>query len=85
MFEEGVPTDIRFLDAFAAFTARRIEEATKEGEIDKKDCEVKVRIVRSGADINIKIDEMAVRYLTSKKKKIDIRGPVFITVVAKKV
>ncbi|MCK4475950.1 MAG: O-phosphoserine--tRNA ligase [Methanophagales archaeon] len=85
VFEEGVPTNIRFLDAFAAFVARRIEEATREGEIDKKDCEVKVRIVRSGADINIKIDEMAVRYLTSKKKKIDIRGPVFITVVAKKV
>jgi O-phosphoseryl-tRNA(Cys) synthetase len=28
---------------------------------------------------------MAMRYVTSKKKKIDIRGPVFITVVAKKV
>jgi len=25
------------------------------------------------------------RYVTSKKKKIDIRGPVFITVVGKKV
>jgi O-phosphoseryl-tRNA(Cys) synthetase len=25
------------------------------------------------------------RYITSKKNKIDVRGPVFITVVAKKV
>jgi len=83
-FEEGVPTDIRFLDAFAAFAARRIEGAAKIGEIDKKDCEVKARIVRSGADINVKIDEVAMRYITSRKKKIDIRGPVFITVVGKK-
>ncbi len=84
VFEEGMPTGIRFLDAFAAFAAHRIEEAAKKGEIDEKDCEVKVKIVRSGADINVKIDEIAVRYITSKKKKIDIRGPVFITVRAKK-
>ncbi|MBL7118168.1 MAG: O-phosphoserine--tRNA ligase [Candidatus Syntrophoarchaeum sp.] len=83
-FEAGVPTDIRFLDAFAAFAARRIEEAAKIGEMDQKDCEVKARIVRSGADINVKIDEVVMRYVTSRKKKIDIRGPVFITVVGKK-
>ena len=82
-FEEGVPTGIRFLDAFAAFSAYTIEEATKKGERDKN--EVKVKIVRSGADINIKIDDVALRYTTSKKKKADIRGPVFITVVAKKI
>jgi O-phosphoseryl-tRNA synthetase len=85
VFEEGVPTNIRFLDAFAAFAARRIEEATRKGEMDEKNCEVKVRIVRSGADINVKIEEVAMRYITSKKNKIDVRGPVFITVVAKKV
>ncbi|MCW3130125.1 MAG: O-phosphoserine--tRNA ligase [Methanophagales archaeon] len=85
MFEEGVPTNIRFLDAFAAFASHKIEEEAGKGGIDKKDCEVKVRIVRSGADINIRIDELAMRYVTSRKKKIDIRGPVFITVVAKKV
>jgi O-phosphoseryl-tRNA synthetase len=84
VFKEGVPTNIRFLDAFAAFAARRIEEATKRGEMDKKDCAVKAKIVRSGADINVKIDEVAMRYITSKKKKLDIRGPVFITVVGKK-
>lgn len=75
VFEEGVPTNIRFLDAFAAFAARQIEEA---GNRDKK--EVKVKIVRSGADINIRIADVAMRYITSKKKKVDIRGPVFITV-----
>ena len=44
-----------------------------------------MRIVRSAADINIKIGDVAVRYATSKGKKIDIRGPVFITVVAKEI
>ena len=82
-FEEGVPTNIRFLDAFAAFAARKIEEAAKTGDIDKDGCEIKVKIVRSGADINIKIDDVAMRYITSTKKKIDIRGPVFLTVVGK--
>ncbi len=84
-FEEGVPTNIRFLDAFAALAAYTIEESAKTGDIDKKDVEVKVKIVRSGADINLKIDDVAMRYITSAKKKIDIRGPVFLTVVGKKV
>ena len=84
-FEEGVPTNLRFLDAFAALTAYTIEEAAKTGIIEKKDVEVKVKIARSGADINIKIDDVAMRYITSTAKKIDIRGPVFLTVVAKKV
>ena len=85
VFEEGVPTGIRFVDALAAFAAHRIEEAAERGEIDNNPCEVKAKIVRGGMDINIKIDEMAMRYVTSKKKKIDIKGHIFITVVAKKV
>jgi O-phosphoseryl-tRNA synthetase len=67
-FEEGVSTNIRYLDAFAALAASEIEEAAK-----------------TGADINIKIDDLAMRYVTSTAKKIDIRGPVFLTVVAKAV
>jgi O-phosphoseryl-tRNA synthetase len=84
-FEEGVSTNIRYLDAFAALAASEIEEAAKTGAIDKDEVEVKVKIVRSGADINIKIDDLAMRYVTSTAKKIDIRGPVFLTVVAKAV
>jgi O-phosphoseryl-tRNA synthetase len=76
---------MRFLDAFAALAASTIEEAAMSGAIGHEDVEVKVKIVRSGADINLKLDEVAVRYITSVNKKIDIRGPVFLTVVAKKV
>ncbi|MHC1635687.1 MAG: O-phosphoserine--tRNA ligase, partial [Candidatus Methanospirareceae archaeon] len=81
VFEEGVTTNIRFLDAFAALAAHEIEKWAERGENENE--EIRVRIVRSGADINIKIDEVAVRYITAKKKKIDIRGPVFIHVQAK--
>lgn len=84
-FEEGVSTNIRFLDAFAALAAYTVEEAAKTGAIEKEEVEVNVKIVRSGADINIKIDDVAMRYITSTKKKIDIRGPVFLTVAGKKV
>ena len=84
LFDVGVQAGIRFLDAFAALAACRIEESVRTGEIEEKDCAVKVKIVRSSADINITIDEVVMRYITSKKKKIDIRGPVFLTAVGKK-
>jgi len=77
-FEDGVMTNIRYLDAFAALAAYEIEESA--GSV-----EVNVKIVRSGADINIKIDPVAVRHITSTNRIIDIRGPVFITVVSKMV
>ncbi|MCU4139842.1 MAG: O-phosphoseryl-tRNA synthetase [Methanophagales archaeon] len=76
LFEDGVSTNIRFLDAFASLAAHEIERGAEK---------VRVRIVRSAADINIKIGDVVVRYATSKGKKIDIRGPVFITVVAKEI
>ncbi len=82
VFESGISTNIRFLDAFAAHAAYEIENWAREA--DTPEHSVRVRIVRSGSDINIKIDEVAMRYITAHKRKIDIRGPVFITVVARK-
>ncbi len=88
VFETGVPSNIRFLDAFAALAAYEIENwvqavKARAGARAGESMSVRVRIVRSGSDINIKIDDLAVRYITSQKNRIDIRGPVFITVVAK--
>ncbi len=36
IFEEGVPTNIRFLDAFAALASHKIEEEAGKGGIEKK-------------------------------------------------
>ena len=75
-FSEGVTTGIRFIDAFAALAAYEIEVAAMAG----KESETRARIVRSPADINIKIHPALERYITSYKHKMDLRGPVFTTV-----
>jgi O-phosphoseryl-tRNA synthetase len=75
-FQEGVLTGIRYIDAFADLAASEIEESAMVG----KDSDTRARIVRGPGDINVKIDEALERYITSYKHKIDIRGPVFITV-----
>ena len=39
------------------------------------------------SDINLRIEEYAMRYITDHNKKVDLRGPVFLTarsVVAEK-
>ncbi|MEM1981084.1 MAG: hypothetical protein QW788_00790, partial [Candidatus Hadarchaeales archaeon] len=75
---EGVNTGITYMQALASLAARRIEEAAKEG----KPVKVRVRNVKSPSDINVVVEEVAQRYLTSKQKKVDVRGPVFTTITA---
>jgi O-phosphoseryl-tRNA synthetase len=74
-----VSTGIRFIDSFAALSAYEIEAAAMKGN----ESETRARIVRSPADINIKIHPALERYITSYKHKIDLRGPVFTTVKSK--
>nr|QNO48023.1 O-phosphoserine--tRNA(Cys) ligase [Methanosarcinales archaeon ANME-2c ERB4] len=76
---DSARTGIRFIDAFAAAAACEIEEAIASGE---SEWETRVRIVKVPSEINIKLEPLAQRYITSNKKKIDIRGPVFTTVRA---
>ncbi len=71
LLEEGVKTNIRFVDGFAALAAHDIEQGRNE---------VRIRMARSYSDVNVMIDPIAVKYIQSKNKKIDIRGPVFTTV-----
>jgi len=75
-FQEGVSTGIRYIDAFAQAAAADIEAATLAGV----ESETRVRIVRSPADINLRIDPALERFITSYKHKMDLRGPVFTTV-----
>jgi len=70
----------RFLDAFAAQAASDIEKAIENGE---SEVETRVRIVKAPSEINIRLEPLAQRYITSNNKKIDIRGPIFTTVKAK--
>jgi O-phosphoseryl-tRNA synthetase len=75
-FRYGVSTGIRYIDAFAARSAKEIEEAAKSGTSS----ETRARIIKVPSEINIRIDPIVQRYITGIQKKIDTRGPVFTTV-----
>ena len=76
---KGTSTGIRYIDAFAALAASEIERAAHGG---KRQVKVRVKNVKLPSDLNLTIEEAAQRYITSNKKRIDVRGPVFTTVVA---
>jgi O-phosphoseryl-tRNA synthetase len=78
-FEEGVTTGIKYIDAFAELAASEVEASALNG----KDSETRVKIVRTPGEINLKIDPALERYITSHKHKMDLRGPVFVTVRSK--
>jgi O-phosphoseryl-tRNA synthetase len=76
IFEEGVSTKIRYIDAFSSYAAHEIEKSVINGE----SCEVKAKIVRSPSDVNVVLHPIAHRYITDHKHKIDVRGPLFTTI-----
>jgi O-phosphoseryl-tRNA synthetase len=73
---EGISTGITYLSAVAALAAARIEEAARYG----KSTVVQVKMAKLPSDINLKIDEFAMRAVTDNNKKVDVRGPVFLSV-----
>lgn len=77
LVEESVATNLRYIDAFAARAASEIERGLCDG-LDE--VVYRVRIVKTLGEVNLMIDPIAQRYITSHKKKIDIRGPIFTTV-----
>ena len=74
----GAPTGISYLLAAANLAAARIEEAARVGE----GVVVQTKMVKIPSDINLKVPDWTMRYLTDNKKKVDLRGPVFLTVRA---
>ncbi|MDH5816123.1 MAG: O-phosphoserine--tRNA ligase [Candidatus Nezhaarchaeota archaeon] len=77
---KGYSTGIRYVDAFAALAASRIEAACLSGvtEVD-----VRVGLVKLPSDINIEIGDVARAFITENRKTIDVRGPTFLAVRAK--
>ena len=76
---KGTSTGIRYIDAFAALAASEIEQAARRG---RRKVKVRVRAVKLLSDINLVLDKAAQRYITDKKKRIDVRGPVFTTIIS---
>lgn len=79
--EKGISTQMRYLDAIAALAASEIEEAARKGS--PKEVSVRVRMAKNLGDVNLKISEIALRYITGKGKKIAVGGPVFVGIKAK--
>ena len=71
---EGISTGITYLSAVAALAAARIEEAAR----CRNSTVVQVKMAKLPSDINLKIDEFAMRAVTDNNKKVDVRGPVFL-------
>ncbi|MCU0632918.1 MAG: O-phosphoserine--tRNA ligase [Methanolinea sp.] len=71
--EEGVPAGISYLDAVSSFAAARIEEGAR----CRRPVQVQVKMAKLPSDINLRIAEYAMRFITDQKKKVDVRGPVF--------
>ena len=85
LMEGGTDTGITFLDAFSQLAASRIEnlltlDSFGAEECGVKECKIRVRAVKTPGDINIGVKEHVQRYIMGKKKKIDVRGPVFTTI-----
>lgn len=75
--EKGISTGISYMDGIAAYAAYKIEEMIVSG---KDEVTVRVPISRSISDINLRLDEVTLNYITSNNKAIDVRGPVFCTI-----
>jgi len=74
--EEGVPAGISYLEAVSALAAACIEEGSR----CNRSVLVQVKMAKLPSDINLRIAEYAMRFITDQKKKVDVRGPVFLAV-----
>ncbi|MCK9152343.1 O-phosphoserine--tRNA ligase [Methanobacterium alcaliphilum] len=75
---KGIPTNISYIESLAADAAYKIEEMVVSG---RNEITIRSTIARSLSDINLQLDNVAMKYITGNNKEIDIRGPIFSTLV----
>ncbi|MEM2093755.1 MAG: O-phosphoserine--tRNA ligase [Candidatus Bathyarchaeia archaeon] len=74
--EKGVSTGITYLEAVVAKAVAQLEFEAANGGV--RDVNIRVRVAKSPGDVNIKISNVAIRYITGKHKKVVVKGPTFI-------
>jgi len=79
--KKGVSTEIRYLDSIAALAAASIEKKINAQEIGEVD--IRVKIAKLPSDINVRVQDAGMSCITSKNKKIVVKGPVFVGIKAK--
>jgi len=77
--EKGVCTNIRYIDGVASLAAAKIEEAVRKG---LNTVDIRVRMARRLSDINLEVSEVARRFITNRKRRISVTGPIFLGIRA---
>ena len=75
--QHGIPLGITYMDGVIAKACYKIEEMIVGGETES---EIRTTLAKSLSDVNLKLEEVALNYITSNNKLIDIRGPIFSTI-----
>ena len=75
--EDAIPTNISYMEGVAAQAAYKIEEMVVSGEENLK---FRTTIARYISDVNLTLNNIALNYITSENKVIDVRGPIFCTI-----
>jgi O-phosphoseryl-tRNA synthetase len=75
--ENGIPTGISYMDGVSAYASYKIEEMIVSGA---QELSIRTTLSKSISDVNLKLDKVALNYITGNNKVIDIRGPVFCTI-----
>ncbi len=65
------------MDGVSAYAAYKIEEMIVSGA---QEMSIRTTLSKSISDVNLKLDKVALNYITGNNKVIDIRGPVFCTI-----
>jgi len=75
--ENGIDSGLDFLKAMCAYVAARAEDAVAAGDTE---FEHVFGMAKAPSDVNIAIPEHVNRFVTSKNRKLDFRGPIFFGV-----
>jgi O-phosphoseryl-tRNA synthetase len=75
--ENGIQTGISYMDGVCAYAAYKIEEMIVSGA---QNVNLRTTLSKSISDVNLKLDKVALNYITGNNKVIDIRGPIFCTI-----
>jgi O-phosphoseryl-tRNA synthetase len=75
--EKGVFVGFSFLDALVSLFAAEVEDRIKKGESEGF---VQVKMAKTPSDVNINVNEVARRFISSMNKSISVKGPVFTAI-----
>jgi O-phosphoseryl-tRNA synthetase len=73
----GIPTGISYMDGVAAYASYKIEEMIVSST---NEMSIRTTLSKSLSDINLKLDKLALNYITGNNRVIDLRGPIFATI-----